>query len=62
MKMHETLLFVAMSETRWLSTKDAAERLGITSRTLYRLIDEGHIPAYKMGRVIRMKADDIEVS
>ncbi|MFP5328418.1 MAG: helix-turn-helix domain-containing protein, partial [Acidimicrobiia bacterium] len=30
-----------MSETRWLSTKDAAERLGITSRTLYRLIDEG---------------------
>lgn len=60
MKMHETLFFVAMSETRWLSTKDAAERLGITSRTLYRLIDEGQIDAYQMGRVLRIMEKDVE--
>jgi excisionase family DNA binding protein len=44
----------------WLSTTEVRERLGITLRTLYRLIDEGQIPAYKIGRVIRMKAEDID--
>ena len=28
--------------------------------TLYRLIDEGHLPAYKMGRVIRIKVSDLD--
>ena len=47
--------------TTWLGTPEAAERLGITQRTLYRLIDEGQIPAYKMGRVLRVKESDLEV-
>lgn len=46
--------------TRWLSTKEAAERLGITSRTLYRLIDEGQIDAYQMGRVFRIMERDVD--
>jgi len=50
-----------VAETEWLGTPEAAERLGITQRTLYRLIDEGQIPAYKMGRVLRVKATDLEV-
>jgi excisionase family DNA binding protein len=33
----------------WFSTKEAAQYLGITPRTLYRLIDVGQVPAYKMG-------------
>ncbi len=45
---------------RWLSTKDAATYLGITPRTLYRLIDDGQLPAYKFGRVIRLKQDDVD--
>jgi excisionase family DNA binding protein len=45
----------------WLGTPEAAERLGITQRTLYRLIDEGQVPAYKMGRVLRVKATDLDV-
>lgn len=44
----------------WLSTKEASERLGVTLRTLYRFIDEGRLPAYQMGRVIRLKADELE--
>lgn len=44
---------------RWLSTREACERLGVTLRTLYRFIDEGQVPAYKMGRVIRLQAGDI---
>ena len=38
----------------------AAERLGITARTLYRFIDEGQLPAYKFGRVIRLKKTDVD--
>jgi excisionase family DNA binding protein len=47
------------SEITWLSTADAATRLGITPRTLYRFIDEGQLPAYRFGRVIRLKEDEV---
>ena len=45
---------------RWLSSKDAAAYLGVNLRTLYRLIDEGSLPAYKFGRVIRLLADELD--
>lgn len=44
----------------WLSTREAARRLGITTRTLYRLIDSGQIPAYKFGRVIRLQEPEVD--
>ena len=44
----------------WLSTKEAAERLGVTLRSLYRFIDEGGLAAYKFGRVIRLKESDVD--
>ena len=45
---------------RWLSTADAARRLGITSRTLYRFIDAGQLPAYRFGRVIRLQEAEVD--
>ncbi|MDY7102656.1 MAG: helix-turn-helix domain-containing protein [Actinomycetota bacterium] len=48
------------SEIRWLSTAESARRLGITPRTLYRFIDEGQLPAYRFGRVIRLKEDEVD--
>lgn len=47
-------------EIEWLSTQAAAARLGITTRTLYRFIDQGELPAYRMGRVIRLKGDEVD--
>jgi excisionase family DNA binding protein len=47
-------------DIRWLSTAEAAQRLGVTPRTLYRFIDEGQVPAYRFGRVIRLKADEVD--
>ena len=47
-------------EIVWFSTQDAAKRLGVTTRTLYRFIDEGSVAAYKMGRVIRIKKTDLD--
>jgi excisionase family DNA binding protein len=43
-----------------MSTREASEQLGVNLRTLYRFIDEGDLTAYKFGRVIRLKADDVE--
>jgi len=47
-------------QIQWMSTKEAAERLGVTLRSLYRFIDEGALAAYKFGRVIRLKAADVD--
>jgi len=44
----------------WIGTPEACARLGVTLRTLYRFIDEGQLPAYKMGRVIRLQAHEID--
>ncbi len=67
MKSNEILLaclsgyYVRMSDPiQWMGTREACERLGVTLRTLYRFIDEGQLPAYKMGRVIRVQASDVD--
>ncbi len=51
---------MAAADIVWLSTPEAARRLGVTPRTLYRFIDEGQVPAYRFGRVIRLKADEVD--
>jgi excisionase family DNA binding protein len=43
-----------------MSTKEAADYLGVTLRSLYRFIDEGALAAYKFGRVIRLKDEDVQ--
>ncbi|WP_423922070.1 helix-turn-helix domain-containing protein [Candidatus Poriferisodalis sp.] len=47
-------------EIVWLSTLKAANRMGITTRTLYRFIDRGDLPAYRFGRVIRLRLSDVD--
>jgi len=49
-----------MRSSEWMSTDEAAHHLGVTARTLYRFIDEGELQAYRFGRVIRLKASDVE--
>ncbi|MFZ0059292.1 MAG: helix-turn-helix domain-containing protein [Acidimicrobiales bacterium] len=44
----------------WMSTKQASAFLGVNLRTLYRFIDEGGLPAFKFGRVIRLRQRDVE--
>lgn len=50
---------MSSQEIRWLSTGDAATRLGVSLRTLYKFIDEGSVPAYKFGRVIRLQEHEV---
>jgi putative molybdopterin biosynthesis protein len=51
---------VTSANPNWLSTAEAARYLGITPRTLYRFIDQGQLPAYRFGRVIRLKQADVD--
>ena len=44
----------------WLSSSEAASRIGVTQRTLYRFIDEGRLPGYRIGRVIRLRQLDVQ--
>lgn len=53
--MHDTDLAPA-----WMGTTAAARYLGITTRTLYRLVDRGEVPAYALGRVYRLRRRDLD--
>jgi len=50
---------VDTADITWLNTGESARRLGITPRTLYRFIDDGKVPAYRFGRVIRLKESEV---
>jgi len=54
------MMGMTQADGDWLSTKEAAAALGLIPRTLYRLIDEGQLPAYRFGRVIRLKQSEID--
>ncbi len=44
----------------WLGVPGAARYLGVYLRTMYRFINEGEIPAYRFGRVIRIRRSDLD--
>jgi excisionase family DNA binding protein len=44
-----------------LTTKEAAERLGVTVTRIQQLIGEGKLPAEKMGRDYFIKEDDLKL-
>lgn len=46
--------------TQWVEASAAAALLGIEVHALYRSIDEGHIPAFRLGGVIHLRRADLE--
>ena len=44
----------------WLSIADVCKILGVGNRTLYRMIDQELVPAYKMGRVLRLRREEVD--
>lgn len=43
-----------------LSLKEAADRVGVSVKTLRRRIAAGDLPAYRSGRIIRVNACDLD--
>ncbi|MGQ0744757.1 MAG: helix-turn-helix domain-containing protein [Acidimicrobiales bacterium] len=50
----------SVAEIEWMSSEAASRRLGVTVRTLYRLINDGQVPAYRFGRVIRLQRHEVD--
>ena len=44
----------------WLTANQACRRLHISRTTLFRLINDGELPAYRIGWMIRLLVDDVE--
>lgn len=43
----------------WYSVMETAAELGVNDRTVYGIIDRGELTAYRFGRVIRVKNEDL---
>lgn len=44
----------------WMSVQAAAKELEVTNRTIYRFINDGKLAAYRIGRVYRIKREDLD--
>lgn len=49
-----------MSESGWLTVNQACRRLKVSRPTLFRLINEGELPAYRIGWMIRLLVAEVE--
>ena len=47
-------------DTGWMGCPEVANRLGVSLRTVYGMINRGDLPAYHMGRVIRVRRTDLQ--
>jgi excisionase family DNA binding protein len=45
--------------SQFLTLEEAAERLGVEYKTIYRLVRAGDLPAGKVGRIYRIREDDL---
>jgi len=46
-------------ETLWLSPDNAAEACGVSTDTIRRRISDGTLPAYRVGRLIKILETDL---
>ncbi len=45
---------------RWLSVEDICKYLGVSKDTVYKWIDVGGMPAYRMGCLWKFKKDPVD--
>lgn len=48
------------AEERWVSVQTVAAHLGVANDSVYRWIDEGGLPAHRVGRLLRFKLSEID--
>ena len=44
----------------WLGVPAVAARLSVVARTVYRLVNNGELPAYRVSRMIRIRPEDLD--
>jgi excisionase family DNA binding protein len=43
-----------------MTVKEVAEYLRVTTTTIYRYLEDGKLPHFKMGRYLRIRREDVE--
>jgi excisionase family DNA binding protein len=54
---------VALDETEWLTIAQAADRLGVSERTVHRYADDPNIPIERhapLPGLVRLRADEVD--
>jgi putative molybdopterin biosynthesis protein len=51
---------MAVSERPLLTVREAATRLAVSERTVYRLATRGDLPTFRVGRAVRIDAEALE--
>ncbi len=46
-------------ERRAYTVREVAQMLGAGTRTVYRLIDAGELRSFRLGRAVRVRAEDV---
>ena len=47
-------------EDRWLSVEEIRIYLGVTKDTVYKWLHERNLPAHKIGRLWKLKKEDVD--
>ncbi len=47
-------------QDRWLSIAEVSQYIGVSTDTIYKWIDKKGLPAYKVGRLWKFKAEEID--
>ena len=50
-----------MTKDRWLSVEEIAEYLGVSKDTVYSWINKKEMPAHRIGRPWKFKADEVDL-
>ncbi len=48
------------SRTQFVTVAEVAEQLRVSNMTVYRLVQGGQLPAVRVGRSYRIRADDVD--
>ena len=48
------------TQERMYKVEDVQRRLGVGRATAYKLVSTGEIPSYRVGRVLRIKPEDVD--
>ncbi len=46
---------------RWLSVEEIAQHLGIKKDTVYKWVKNRHMPAHKVGRLLKFQVNEVDM-
>ena len=50
-----------VAREKWVGVPEVAEHLGIGKESIYRWIEERHLPVYRVGRLLRFRLSEIDL-